>query len=34
MDNLRRRAERRGGTIEIRPREPSGTSLCWSIPLN
>jgi signal transduction histidine kinase len=33
LDNLRRRAERRGGTIELRPREPNGTWLCWSIPL-
>jgi signal transduction histidine kinase len=33
LQNLRRRAERRGGTLEIRPREPSGTCLRWSIPL-
>jgi two-component system, NarL family, sensor histidine kinase DevS len=34
LHNLRRRAERHGGTLEIRPREPSGTCLCWSIPLD
>jgi signal transduction histidine kinase len=33
LDNLRRRAERRDGTFKIRPREPNGTWLCWSIPL-
>jgi signal transduction histidine kinase len=34
LDNLRRRAEHRGGAVELRPREPSGTWLCWSIPLH
>jgi len=32
LDNLRRRAERRGGTCDVAPREPVGTSLTWSIP--
>jgi signal transduction histidine kinase len=33
LDNLRRRAERRGGSLEVLAREPAGTSLCWSVPL-
>jgi signal transduction histidine kinase len=33
LDNLRQRAERRGGTLEIHTREPTGTSLRWSVPL-
>jgi signal transduction histidine kinase len=33
LENLRRRAERHGGSMEIRRQEPSGTRLCWSIPL-
>jgi signal transduction histidine kinase len=32
LDNLRRRAERRGGTMDIRPCEPNGTWLRWSVP--
>jgi signal transduction histidine kinase len=31
--NLRRRAERHGGTLTLAPREPAGTRLSWSIPL-
>ncbi|RIV35606.1 sensor histidine kinase [Micromonospora radicis] len=31
--NLRERAERHGGTFEVRPAEPQGTELSWSIPL-
>ncbi|MFG2059824.1 GAF domain-containing sensor histidine kinase [Micromonospora sp. NPDC048871] len=31
--NLRERAERHGGTFEVRPAEPQGTELYWSIPL-
>jgi signal transduction histidine kinase len=33
LDNLRQRAERRGGTLEIHTREPTGTWLRWSVPL-
>jgi signal transduction histidine kinase len=33
LANLRRRAEAHGGTLEILPRQPSGTGLCWSVPL-
>ena len=32
LANLRRRAEHHGGTLTITRREPSGTSLCWSVP--
>ncbi|WP_239096131.1 GAF domain-containing sensor histidine kinase [Micromonospora lutea] len=31
--NLRERAERHGGTFEVRRAEPHGTELLWSIPL-
>ncbi|MGC5030718.1 GAF domain-containing protein [Micromonospora sp. DT229] len=31
--NLRERAERHGGAFEVRPAEPQGTELYWSIPL-
>ncbi len=34
LDNLHRRAERRGGSVEVRAREPAGTWLCWSVPLS
>jgi signal transduction histidine kinase len=34
LDNLHRRAERRGGSFEVRAREPAGTWLCWSVPLS
>ena len=34
LDNLRRRAERRGGSFEVRAREPAGTWLSWSVPLS
>jgi len=33
LDNLRRRAEQRGGTCTVGPREPAGTWLSWSVPL-
>ena len=33
LDNLRRRAEHRGGTCTVGPREPAGTWLSWSVPL-
>jgi signal transduction histidine kinase len=33
LDNLRRRADRRGGTFAVRSREPAGTWLSWSVPL-
>jgi signal transduction histidine kinase len=32
LDNLRRRAELRGGSFEVRARAPAGTWLCWSVP--
>jgi hypothetical protein len=28
-----RRAELRGGSFEVRAREPAGSWLCWSVPL-
>ncbi|GIJ81328.1 Histidine kinase-like ATPase domain-containing protein [Micromonospora phaseoli] len=31
--NLRERAERHDGTFEVRPAEPRGTELRWSVPL-
>ncbi len=31
--NLRERAERHGGTFEVRPAQPHGTELHWSVPL-
>lgn len=31
--NLRERATQQGGTFEVRPGEPSGTILRWSVPL-
>ncbi|MEV2241202.1 GAF domain-containing sensor histidine kinase [Micromonospora sp. NPDC049891] len=31
--NLRERAERHGGTFEVRAAEPHGTELHWSVPL-
>ncbi|MFC7488584.1 sensor histidine kinase [Knoellia sp. CPCC 206453] len=34
LDNLARRAERRGGTLVLEPHEPSGTRLVWSVPLD
>ena len=33
LANLRRRADRRGGTFAVGPREPAGTWLSWSVPL-
>ena len=32
LANLRRRAERRGGTLTLTQRQPTGTRPCWSIP--
>jgi two-component system, NarL family, sensor histidine kinase DevS len=32
LANLRRRAERRGGTFTLGPRDPCGTCLTWTIP--
>jgi signal transduction histidine kinase len=31
--NMRRRAERHGGTFSVTARRPSGTALSWSVPL-
>ncbi|MET7880534.1 GAF domain-containing sensor histidine kinase [Micromonospora profundi] len=31
--NLRERADRLGGTFTIRPIDPHGTEVCWSVPL-
>lgn len=33
LANLRRRAEAHGGTMEINSVQPSGTALCWTVPL-
>ena len=33
LDNLRRRAERRGGSCTVGSREPAGTCVSWSVPL-
>lgn len=33
LQNLARRAEKRGGSFSSTPREPRGTSLLWSVPL-
>ena len=33
LANIRRRAERHGGTVSLTGRQPSGTHLCWSVPL-
>ena len=32
LANLRRRAERHGGTLTLTQRQPIGTRLCWSSP--
>jgi signal transduction histidine kinase len=32
LANMRRRAERHGGTFDIRAGEPTGTVVTWSIP--
>jgi signal transduction histidine kinase len=32
LANMRRRAERHGGTLIVERRDPSGTWLSWSIP--
>jgi signal transduction histidine kinase len=34
LRNLRARAEDRGGSLLLEPREPSGTTLVWLVPLN
>jgi signal transduction histidine kinase len=34
LANLRRRAAQRGGTFAVAPREPSGTLLRWSVPID
>jgi signal transduction histidine kinase len=34
LRNLQRRAEHRGGSFEVRAREPAGTRVCWSVPLS
>jgi len=33
LANLRTRAERRGGTLVVERVRPTGTRLCWSVPL-
>jgi signal transduction histidine kinase len=33
LANLRRRAERHGGSLTLAPRDGAGTWLCWSIPM-
>jgi signal transduction histidine kinase len=33
LNNLRDRAEKLGGTFEIRPRDGGGTGLFWAVPL-
>lgn len=32
LANLRDRARRRGGELDVTPRDPSGTRLCWTVP--
>ncbi len=34
LANLRRRAERHGGSMDLLPVEPSGTRLRWSVPVS
>jgi signal transduction histidine kinase len=34
LRNLRARADDRGGSLLIEPREPSGTTLVWSVPVS
>lgn len=34
LENLARRAERRGGALLLEGHEPSGTRLVWSVPFN
>lgn len=33
LANMRRRADGHGGTLELSARQPSGTVVCWSVPL-
>jgi signal transduction histidine kinase len=33
LANLRRRAEAHSGTLELIPRQPSGTVVRWTVPL-
>ena len=32
LTNMRRRAERRGGTLDVGSRLPRGTTVTWSVP--
>jgi signal transduction histidine kinase len=34
LANLHRRAEQRGGTLAVTAAEPSGTQICWTVPLS
>jgi GAF domain-containing protein len=34
LANLRRRAERHGGTLTLAPRRPRGTCLTWAVPIS
>jgi signal transduction histidine kinase len=34
LRNMRARAEDRGGSLRIEPREPAGTTLVWTVPLS
>ena len=34
LANLRRRAERRGGAMQLLPADPNGTELRWSVPIS
>jgi signal transduction histidine kinase len=34
LGNMRRRAEARGGHLEVRAREPRGTVLVWQVPFD
>ncbi len=33
LANMRQRATRHGGTFEVRPTEPSGTTIFWAVPI-
>jgi signal transduction histidine kinase len=33
LANLQRRAERRGGHLSLESRQPRGTHLSWSVPI-
>ncbi len=32
LTNMRKRAERRGGTLDVGSRVPRGTTVAWSVP--